>query len=86
MTIPKAAATKADRTVKGATDTDDAAPGVLVAPGVFPEPVELPEPPVLPPPPLVFAPGRVAVLTGWVEVGAVAVPRVQVKYHPCNAD
>jgi hypothetical protein len=65
----------------GVTAREDAAP-VWEADGLEPEPepepVALPEPPE----PVLWAAGRVEVTTAEVEVGAVAVPRVQVKYHP----
>jgi len=82
--MPKKAAAMLPNTVRGVTLKEDRAAPVLVEDVAVLEavPVWLPVPLVAPEAP--EAPGRVAVLTALVEVGATAVPRVQVKYHPAT--
>lgn len=75
------AAARVATMVKGpATAVDMAAP-VLEEPVAVLECEPVAVPLWLPPE---LAPGRVAVLTAEVEVGATAVPVVQVKYHPAT--
>jgi hypothetical protein len=77
-TMPKTAAAMLATTPKGATAALERAAPVLEEVWV----ALLEWLPVEDPLPLLPAAGKVAVLTAEVEVAAVAVPRVQVKYHP----
>jgi hypothetical protein len=78
--MPKRAAAMLPKIAKGVTAKDEAAPllEVVEVEALEPERVELPEPEAA------GAAVRVAVSTGTVEVGATAVPRVQVKYQPAT--